>query len=1238
MNRLLGVSNQCKLVSPNLDTDSFFDSFLAGAPSTADSTTSTIAKQPSPKTSSILPPSTSRLRPDESHKSSENRTSARKNSTTTQPSGAVLSPPDGGSSSGSSNKHHRSKSSGNVSPVHSQKSNGLSSASESIEVLSLISSEKLGLGESYYQDFSSPPKLNVLHKVLDSARASSSSSSANNQHSPNSSDYGVEEASCSPPDETEEITLHAPVDTTSAVASEPLPHPPTDIVLREEEHHGAIDEDNSIQSSNTIPQVQISNVTVSPEPSTVSMESSQTSVNVQSWLMISETSSTTQSSHSPQRTNSPTNNTNTNQQPLLTTAPSVFQPDLLPVTDEFTPTLEPISTSVSSHLSANSEYSSSSTVELRAVTPPDIQQMTALNYNPASNSESLHVLPDVQLNTSLHHIEEGFPEPQIPDLTNSSRERPDIFPSDDASELSRPNQNVDLVVQELDVIRAVDENTHRLSELQAEDSVPGNEEFQALRDVHQDIQPNAIDVVVQELDVVQSMEQSSSNAVTSLDILPTNLDRESASQEEPNIIRTEHESVPIEEREDQGAMEPMPVDLTSQQMSILNDLPTTTMDRTGANVASMYSEMTESQVRNGERTAIIDELLEKIQNLEETIQAREQQLFAVNKRATDAQEENEELKSQLEIQFGRMDEEVGRLSEAHQLELNTVTIKYNSSQQRLRELEKQMNDLKSASSLSSQLQFSLAEKDAVIEEMRREGEKLAQEEYKKNSVIKKLKAKEKELQTSLDKTKQSLDEKTEELESYTDSFTKLQQKVAEQRDTINQMNSTMTKNELQLVRKNNETEELTEKTNALQNNLDSVFRELRECQQQLADKEAKFAQSQAVVNEEILQEKEEALKAAEVRWAEEKELMTQQLQDAGTSAARMEQAATRRENLLKDEIKDLQMRLEEEMQRGQGLSEGVSQATQPLWNQISRLQRQQQDQQSQWTQLEKNYLDRLAEAEMRAGQAAESERLANESSVELKMKLSTLEAQLSTVRSEHTKALKVKEQKEADLARLTEQVTKLKEELVTASEKMSVSERQMSILQADLEAERQTVEQVKRKCRTLEDNNREMTLRLKESESGGYPSKFSASQQQPPSQLSPGSVDGLNGKSGGNGAPINSRNLSSWEFLESQVKLKDGEASALQTELRKLEQQNITLREDFVRLSNERHDWQNDKETLTQLKEDLTELQQRYETLLTMYGEKAEEVDELRMDLSDVKVIYKAQIEDLVKKLTQQKI
>ena len=106
------------------------------------------------------------------------------------------------------------------------------------------------------------------------------------------------------------------------------------------------------------------------------------------------------------------------------------------------------------------------------------------------------------------------------------------------------------------------------------------------------------------------------------------------------------------------------------------------------------------------------------------------------------------------------------------------------------------------------------------------------------------------------------------------------------------------------------------------------------------------------------------------------------------------------------------------MQRGQGLSEGVSQATQPLWNQIARLQRQQQDQQTQWGQLENNYLQRLAEAESRAGQALESERLANENLVEVKCKLSSVEAQLETIRSQHSKLVKSVEEKDENAKRL----------------------------------------------------------------------------------------------------------------------------------------------------------------------------------------------------------------------------
>lgn len=45
----------------------------------------------------------------------------------------------------------------------------------------------------------------------------------------------------------------------------------------------------------------------------------------------------------------------------------------------------------------------------------------------------------------------------------------------------------------------------------------------------------------------------------------------------------------------------------------------------------------------------------------------------------------------------------------------------------------------------------------------------------------------------------------------------------------------------------------------------------------------------------------------------------------------------------------------------------------------------------------------------------------------------------------------------------------------------------------------------------------------------------------------------------------------------------------------------------------------------------LQDLDQRYNTILQMYGEKAEEAEELRLDLEDVKNMYKTQIDELLR-------
>jgi regulator of replication initiation timing len=48
------------------------------------------------------------------------------------------------------------------------------------------------------------------------------------------------------------------------------------------------------------------------------------------------------------------------------------------------------------------------------------------------------------------------------------------------------------------------------------------------------------------------------------------------------------------------------------------------------------------------------------------------------------------------------------------------------------------------------------------------------------------------------------------------------------------------------------------------------------------------------------------------------------------------------------------------------------------------------------------------------------------------------------------------------------------------------------------------------------------------------------------------------------------------------------------------------------------------------IKESLNDIQTKYDALLQMYGEKVEENQELRLDLEDVKEMYKTQIDQLL--------
>lgn len=84
-----------------------------------------------------------------------------------------------------------------------------------------------------------------------------------------------------------------------------------------------------------------------------------------------------------------------------------------------------------------------------------------------------------------------------------------------------------------------------------------------------------------------------------------------------------------------------------------------------------------------------------------------------------------------------------------------------------------------------------------------------------------------------------------------------------------------------------------------------------------------------------------------------------------------------------------------------------------------------------------------------------------------------------------------------------------------------------------------------------------------------------------------------------------------------------GEVQRLQWEVARLESERNALRDEVATLSSRLELQNEDVKSLALLKT-------QYDALLQMYGEKLEESQELRMDLQDMKDMYKAQVRSII--------
>ncbi|XP_068218731.1 TATA element modulatory factor-like isoform X8 [Palaemon carinicauda] len=667
---------------------------------------------------------------------------------------------------------------------------------------------------------------------------------------------------------------------------------------------------------------------------------------------------------------------------------------------------------------------------------------------------------------------------------------------------------------------------------------------------------------------------------------------------------------------------------------------------------SNFSETSESSSEH--QSPEMDKLLKKLSHLTEVLEARETKLMELSQVNAALQDTNLRMKSRIEeLEGGGGNDATESLREEFTQRLVTMERKF---QQALREKEatkKQLEEVRAeaATRLSSaEVAREREERDTVIKELREEGEKLSKQQLNYSNIVKKLRSKEKENETTIKTQKDKLEEQSRELDRLRKQLSAKEDMERRQIDAVCQLNVNNQRLEQMMKDTNAENAELEGKMSALKNALDAAYKEMTELQRVAATKDAE-AQEQALSAEvELRKQLEATLAEAQAQAHREQEALMAQVVELQDSLSRAESQANRKERQLRADISELQQRVSEAEARAEELSGAVSAATRPLLRQMENLQSTHSTQQATWESLESTLTRRLTEAQSAAAANSEKERAMREQYAEVSATAAALQTQVLNLKADNTKLSSQLDLLSSKLETLTEarnkgstQIEALK---ASFAEEIAEVKRERDCLEQQLEIEKTALAAEKKKSLSLQEQVKEREKRLMQAAE----SHASTPRSSPTPSLSRISVSGslnesFTGSQWGDEVfetswsrgtslydSVRGNTTATVDALTSQLRQREGEVHHLQSEATRYEVQRESLAQELVSVTTQLDGLQNQLLEFQALQQQYKDMEQKYNALLQMHGEKVEEVEELRLDLADVKEMYKAQIDQLLQK------
>ncbi|XP_025269962.1 TATA element modulatory factor [Camponotus floridanus] len=635
-------------------------------------------------------------------------------------------------------------------------------------------------------------------------------------------------------------------------------------------------------------------------------------------------------------------------------------------------------------------------------------------------------------------------------------------------------------------------------------------------------------------------------------------------------------------------------------------------------------ELSEISIGSDETNMEIEKLLKRVQEMTEILETRESKLIDVSRMNMELHEQNANLMKQLENfeKHAEQNQNINQITDEYTQRLSALERKFQQAIRERDQLRKNLDQLKleAASRLSSQEMSSInAEKDEIIKELREEGEKLSKQQLQHSNIIKKLRVKEKETDATIKSQKEQIEEQNTELERLKRSLYAKEEVERSQIEAVHTLTAKTKKQEKEILTLQEKLDNTVHKMEAYKRSLDAAKVELTE-------------------TKETLLAVEEELKEAVNNAGESCQLFAQ-VEDLKLKYRQAEEAHVKREEFLKHENSELLKRLEAAEARSEELSESVSIATKPLLRQLEQLQASLLHKSNSFMKQEKMLSEKNIELQSKVENLMEMDRLLREENVNLKSKESQLESKLNLKEKEKAKLQEAYDKLKEESEKLSEQNKQHQETIkileLTHSEKVQELKREINALENKLAVEKAATDAERRR------NNALLEQQQNTDEESRYSPTLSIGQESISSANSawPGFNDSVFDNSSGRFPPISyesiragSSSTSIFENLQAQLKQRDGEIQQLQWDLSRRNTERDALNSELATLTLKVEDL-NIKVTETQaLNENLRETQTRYDALLQMYGEKVEENQELRLDLEDIKEMYKTQIDQLLKR------